>query len=175
MTEDRLARLADRMEIRDLLTRYCRAVDRLDAGELNSVFTDDAVIEKSSGVSQQPGYVAGLIERHSTFPVAAHQITGVLVDFVDDDRAFAQSWGMAVERHAEDGVPDAVDLLYRVRYGDSLERRDGGWRIAHRVLVTDHVMKLQVAVGVAELTGTGLRMRRSPEDPIEQRRRAVVG
>ena len=175
MTDERLARLADRMEIRDLLTRYCRAVDRLDADELNAIFTDDAVIEKSSGVSRQPEYVRQLIERHSTFPVAAHQITGVLVDFVDDDHAFAQSWGMAVERHDEGGVSNAVDQLFRVRYGDSLERQGGVWRVAHRVLVVDHVMKLQVAVGVAELTGTDLLMQRSLDDPIEARRSSVIG
>lgn len=128
MTDERLARLADRMEIRDLLTRYCRAVDRLDAEELAAVFHDDAVIQKAAGDLHQPAYSAHVIKRQSGISVAAHQITGVLVDFVDDDHAFAQSWGMAVERHAENGVPDAVDLLYRVRYGDTVERRDGASR-----------------------------------------------
>jgi hypothetical protein len=174
MTAEALARLSDRMEIRDLLTRYCRGVDRLDAVDLAAVFHQDAVVEKASGVLRQPAYVEHVIERQSQIRTSAHQITGVLVDFLGADRAFVQSWGMAVERHDELGVPNAVDLLYRVRYGDTMERRDGVWRIAHRVLVADHVMKVPVSIGVAELTAAEFESLRSLDDPIEKLRAASL-
>ena len=41
-----LQTLADRIEIRDVLTRYCHGIDRGDWEMYRSVFTDDAVIDE---------------------------------------------------------------------------------------------------------------------------------
>jgi hypothetical protein len=60
---------------------------------------------------------------------------GTQVIEVDGDVAWAETYCLALHRlRAIDGEP-ARDKVRPVRYCDRLERREGEWRIAHRVVV----------------------------------------
>ncbi|MCU1513005.1 MAG: hypothetical protein JWO10_95, partial [Microbacteriaceae bacterium] len=139
---------------------------------LRSVFHDAATIDKGAGPMGRDDYVDDVMRRHSLVRVASHQITNVLVQFVSETRAFVESWGIAVERRDEaDGV--ISDWIFRVRYGDTADLRDGTWRITDRMLVTDLIMAVPVAAGLDDPDPTRFAGQRSAEDSIEKRRASL--
>lgn len=61
-------------------------------------------------------------------------------------RSGVESWCLAIEqRTPTTNEARTADRVYRVRYGDHFARRNGGWRIALRTFVTDHVLSVAVA------------------------------
>jgi hypothetical protein len=68
------------------------------------------------------------------FTSTQHAICNELIE-LDGDTAHREAYFLAFHRLVRDGA--TVDLLFAGRYVDRLERRDGEWRIAHRVVVHD--------------------------------------
>ncbi len=63
--------------------------------------------------------------------------TGNQLIEVTGDSAWAEHYAIATHRlPASDDAP-AKDLIAMVRYIDRMERRDGRWRIATRVVISD--------------------------------------
>ncbi|MBB6407171.1 nuclear transport factor 2 family protein [Arthrobacter sp. AZCC_0090] len=167
-------RLQDRMEIRDLFSRYGRAIQRIDERELREVFQPDALVDKGPGPVGIDEYVPDIVLRHSPIQHASLQVTNVLIDFLGEDRAFCESWAVEVQHRPDADEP--TDFVYWVRYGDELERReDGAWRISTRRLLLDHVLGLPV-VGSEAASFTGGRRfvgLRNGDDPIASLRREL--
>lgn len=161
-------RVGDRNEIRDLLARYCRAVDRLDEEEIRSVFHPDALIDKGVGALTREPYIEDLLRRHAAVPAASHQVTNMLVDFMDTDTAFVETYGNAVEHRRADSDADGSDAVFRVRYGDIVSRRDGAWRVERRRLVVDNVLRFPVEPNSAAVVQGRFFGERSANDPITQ-------
>jgi hypothetical protein len=66
---------------------------------------------------------------------ATMHFLGTQVIELDGDVAWAETYCLALHRlRATDGAP-ARDKVRPIRYCDRLERRDGEWRIARRVVV----------------------------------------
>src|SRR3546814_625893 len=138
-------RIADRLQIQEVLYRYCRAIDRIQTDILASVFHPDAIVDKGDDRGSVTDFIAAVAARHPGVPHASHMVTNMLIDFLGVDSAFVESWCLALEQHPSlaAGAP-TVDRVYRVRYGDRFERRDGSWRIAERTFVMDHVLRVAV-------------------------------
>lgn len=139
--DDLLRQLMDRNEIQEILARYCRAIDRLDEPMLRSCFHGDSLHDH--------GY-AGPSEAFCGFAlevlrgcVATHHQLGNISISVRGDVADAESYFTAYHRIGDEppaafGADTAgLDLTIGGRYVDRLERRDGVWRIVHRVGVHD--------------------------------------
>jgi hypothetical protein len=126
--------LIDRAAITDLIYRYSRAVDRLDADLLRSVYwpdgTDDHGIFSGNAldyVDWVMRFVGGWISTH-------HDNSNVMIE-VDGDEAYSEShWTGWYRFHDGDAIFDQVS---NGRYLDHFQRRDGEWRILHRVCVSD--------------------------------------
>ena len=130
-------RLRDHEEIRQLLYRYARGVDRADADIIKSVYAPGGT--DHHGPFDGPGeefaeVVAGLARRVWEC-VGNHHITNVLLEFDDDDRARAEVYFLAFHPHANNGHPEMG--IISGRYLDTLERRDGRWGILRRVVISD--------------------------------------
>ncbi len=128
-----LKRLSDESEIRTVLARYARAIDRMDWELLASCYHDDAIDEHGGYRGTASGFVEWLKSRlprnHSTMHFLGNQLIEV-----DGEVAWTETYCLAFHRMvAEDGGP-AVDRLVKVCYCDRFERRNGTWRIAHRVV-----------------------------------------
>lgn len=167
------ARVADRMQIQEQLSRYGRAVDRIQIGALAAVFHDDAVIVNGSVETPVADFLANVGRRHPGVPVGSHFTGNVVIDFIGPDTAFVESYSLAFEQHPPvGGEGPVIDRLARVRNADVFERRDGVWRIARRMGVRDHVtFHLVNPQQLDPLTGkvfdpASLTQRRSAEDPI---------
>lgn len=124
--------LLDRQAIVDCIHRYARGVDRGDADLLRSAYHPDAVEDHGAFIGEVDGLVAFLAWAHRPFDGYQRFVTNVTVE-LDGDEAHAESYWLCVLRREAAG-PLLVD---GGRYVDRLERRDGGWRIAERVVVIE--------------------------------------
>jgi hypothetical protein len=129
--------LAARRDITDVIQRYMRGLDRLDAALVRSAFHEDARIDVGLMQGGTDGYVAFTQEMLGGM-TGSHHLLGQIRIEVDGDRAFAESYFQAWQCIAtEDG--GARDLFIAGRYVDELACRDRRWGIVSRALVTDWV------------------------------------
>jgi len=139
VTQARLRALIDKDEIRDVLMRYGRGVDRLDEELLRSCYHPDSHDDhghcKGNGHDFAAFIVSSLPARthHST-----HAVANVLIEFDEQDLdvARSESYSLAHLRRTDEQGDEWLDF-FSGRYIDRFERRDGVWRIAHRVVVHD--------------------------------------
>ena len=127
MNDERLALVADRLEIRELLDRYSHAIDFMDWTLLETVFAPDAQVDFSDVgdwyLKGQPvraeGYTA-IREFYATVVPgvygALHFMTNHLIDVVGD---------VATTRTYMHGLGDSISALYL----GEIVRTATGWRI----------------------------------------------
>jgi hypothetical protein len=158
-----LEELSAREEIRDVLIRYTRGIDRMDVELVRSCYHPDAHDDHGAYRGDVEGFLAWVQEALSFFESTMHFIGNQLVD-VHGDHAHAESYCVAYHRRAASGGEPAYDLVTALRYVDRLDRRDGTWRIADRVCVFDWSRRDPV---VAEWSMDGaVRGRRGRDDPV---------
>ena len=125
---DPLDRLVAEAEIRRVVARYCRGIDRMDLDLVRSCYHHDARDEHGSfsgPVDEYIEWVAGLL---SKYDATMHFIGNQLVEFDDSDTAWVETYGMSVHR-TRSGAPQ-LNLTTGFRFVDRFERRAGEWRIA---------------------------------------------
>ena len=149
--------LIDRTRIYDVLTRYCRALDRCDVDLMRSVYWDDARDDHgvfNGGAQEFAEFIIREIQQW--FEVTMHAIMNVHME-LDDKTACTESYLFAYHKvrgdrekieeifgskylsqfdwSKVDGIPHV--FYYGGRYVDRLEKREGEWKIAHRQVVMD--------------------------------------
>ena len=135
MDADKLARLADRVEIEEVLNRYCRGVDRCDEATLAAVYHDDAIDDHGTFTGPAREFATWATKGAArSWHSSHHTVHNVLVDWAGPDTAQVESYVLGINRRAgEDGQIE----LFAGRYVDRFERRGGEWRIAHRRALRD--------------------------------------
>jgi hypothetical protein len=132
-----LAELADHQAIREMLYRYCRAMDRMDHQLGSSVWhpggtADYGVIFDGTG----QGFVDWVMVIHANLDRHSHQLANVLIE-VNGDQAASEAYVTATLRATPAENGDVVEITSRGRYLDRWSRRQAGWAIDHRVFVDD--------------------------------------
>ena len=126
-----LQEIADKLEIRELVARYCRAVDDTDAEAFAQAFTADGVFETALGVVT--GRDALLAHGRKMVFGNVHITTDAIIE-IDGDRA-THTCTMLLGRRREDKA--ANEIVATGRYFDELVRTPDGWRFSSRRAVTD--------------------------------------
>lgn len=135
--QDAFEELIDHHRIRQTLERYCRGIDRLDAGLIDSVYWEDSTDDHGIYVGPGPGFSAFIVPMlREAFERTMHVI-GQSNIAVHGDRAAADTYFVAYHTRREDGA-GVIDVAAG-RYADRLERRGGEWRIKDRTVVMDWV------------------------------------
>lgn len=139
--EKRLAHLLDLEDIRAVLRRYTRGLDRHDIAMIESAFWPDAQVNYLDTFSgDRDAFVAwGNAHHEAGYVVHQHHITNVNAD-IDGDEAHVESYVLYFLRTKEDR-----QNVGSGRYIDRFERRDGEWRIALREFLPE--MYLSASVG----------------------------
>ena len=137
-TEDLLARQA----IRDVLSRYCRGLDRMDKPMARSVFHSDATalyhdMYEGSG----HGFIEWVWEAHGAMERHSHQINNVLIE-VDGDKAVSEAYVTVALWTLPDEQGEQREIIGRGRYLDRwIFCADAAgpkrWMIKHREHVLD--------------------------------------
>jgi hypothetical protein len=126
-------RVADRLEIHELLARYARMVDFREWHLHDEVYTEDATADYTgtAGIAGSATEVMTWLDRAlAAWPVNMHMLSNIVVDFTGPDGASSTCYFMGPM-----GVGDVGSQLVITNAGlyvDRLERTAAGWRIAHR-------------------------------------------
>ncbi|SNS13280.1 nuclear transport factor 2 family protein [Actinomadura mexicana] len=128
--------LRDHEEIRRLLYRYARGVDRADLDLIRSVYAPGGTDRHGpfDGPGEEFAQVVVSGAEKAWDHVGNHNITNTVIE-LDGDRARAEVYFLAFHPHADNGSPELG--VISGRYLDHLERRDGRWGIVRRVVVSD--------------------------------------
>lgn len=175
-----MQRLIDREEIRDVMARYARGVDRADWDLVRETYHKDAFDDHGDYKGGVDGFIEFAQARAGRLPQCMHFLGNCLIEFAAEDIAVVETY--FVTAHTLDaegqrayGAGDGSEpsqLSSYGRYVDRFERRDGNWRIAHRIVVFEAT---RVHVGNAPpLKPEWAQLRRDADDPIF-RMRAELG
>lgn len=151
-----LQEVVDRQKIYDVLTRYCRALDRCDVELMKSVYWEDGFDDHGVFAGNAQAFAEFIIrEIQEWFEVTMHAIANVHME-LDGTTAHTEAYLLAYHRVKADrrkiedvfgatylrqfvgaGEPTPQDFFFGGRYVDRLEKRDGVWRIAKRTVIMD--------------------------------------
>ncbi len=130
--EQRIRRLEDRAELRELIARYCIAIDDRDIETIADVFTADGRFRSQDGVMDAQGREAVLNQfrgRFAALKATNHIAHDQILTFGEDPDCAAG----IVTSHAE-VWRNGRALIAALRYRDTYRREDGRWRFADRLL-----------------------------------------
>lgn len=129
----RLEELSDKLEIHELLARYCHSLDRKDWRSFRAIFTDDALIDftafggPSGNVDDLEAFLVPILD---SLAGSQHTVSTIMVD-LDGDRARARSAAIVpMTILNEEGVEST--FISGLWYEDDLVRTVDGWRIGAR-------------------------------------------
>ena len=123
-------------EIKDVLYRYARGVDRRDLDLVRSCFHEDAYDDHGSVRGTVDELLKAIDEFSARFNLTYHFIGNVLVE-VDGDVARSEAYAVATHRREPQPGRAGKDDIWGIRYVDRFERRAGAWRIAYRVIAQE--------------------------------------
>jgi len=181
------ARIADRMEIQDVIYRWCRAVDRLDFDAMRTVFHPDAVDHHGPFDGPVEDLIEWIRSRHRGIPFSMHQVGNMLIEFAGSDVALVETYVRTTQRYPAESMQSldqltggqqgsfecGADLFTCSRYVDRFERRNGEWRISERTLVQDWKQVVPVAPGAPKPQPGWAVGRRDRQDPVFLQRAAL--
>ena len=185
-----LQSLLDKQACAEVMTTYCRAIDHMDEALLRSVFHPDSQHHHGfEGPSSDPGakggdFVAYALSVLGTHTHTHHQLGNILIELEPDGvTAFTEAYFTAYHRMRAKGDPKAgtnaydtpMDFLVGGRYMDRMEKRDGVWKIAYRVGMTDWTRIEPPASQGYFATAQDYRSQQSREDMVYHRRERLAG
>jgi hypothetical protein len=164
--------LLDEREIRNVVLRYCRGIDRMDRELVRSCYHDDAVDVHGPFRGSVDDFLDWAWRQMSRHDRTFHFLGNMLIE-LRGDRAHVETY--AIAHHFGEADDPARNLTLGFRYIDRFERRDvAGWRIAQRVLVSDWCETrdpaLRWPIPDAYLLGT-----RGADDPLHESREWLEG
>ncbi len=134
-----LREFRDRVEIEDLMWRYVRALDTLDADGYAAVFTEDGQFGRGDNATRGRDALRQMVldlrrgrtgNDTLTGPAMYHVIANSRIEFIDDNRARMESYWMTVFGPSAPGEAPRVAAVGRGV--DDLVRVDGRWLIRMR-------------------------------------------
>jgi hypothetical protein len=164
-----------RIEIRDVLGRYARAIDRRDYQSLRTVFHPDGYDDHGAYKGGVDGFIKWLQERFTDDAPMQHYIGNSLVEFANPDLALVETYYIAA-RPAKGAEADKSGGQYVMswgRYVDRFERRNGDWRVAYRRTVID--LRLQAPMNGVPGGDASNWGRSDGTDPLHAARAEIFG
>jgi 3-phenylpropionate/cinnamic acid dioxygenase small subunit len=167
MSEQRVAELLAKQDIREVLYRYCRGVDRRDYAMIRACYHPDAVDNHGEYLGDVDGFVAHVESNLGRFERTMHFLGNILVELDDDGtRARSEAYAIAYHRLPARREKPERDFVVGLRYVDDFETRDGEWRIANRVCAFEWSRIDPVPEGSNRFTETFLMGRPAADDVV---------
>jgi hypothetical protein len=139
---DDVQRLVDSTRIRDLMSRYARAVDRFDLEALRAVYHPDAHDDHGGYRGGADGLLEYVAAQTASMRQVMHFLGQCLIEFAGADVAVCETYFMTAHTlgpgqrmYGAGGTGSPVQISMFGRYVDRVECRDGDWKIAERVVV----------------------------------------
>jgi hypothetical protein len=150
--------LIDRQKIYEVLTTYCRALDRCDVELMKTVYWEDGRDEHGVFDGNAQEFAEFIVNGvREWFEVGYHAICNVHMEFAGPETAHTETYMISYSKVAgrRDKVLDwfgetylkkfaglvdlgqPQDFLFGGRYFDRFEKRNGTWKIARRTVIMD--------------------------------------
>lgn len=163
MTADSLQQLIERAAIEEVLTRYCRAVDRCDQALLESTYWEDGIDNHGDIDRPIKAFAAYIIDHLSRMRQTSHCLSNIRIHFSSSTEARVESY---VTAHHEWGTGEAaIENTAGGRYLDIVTKRGPEWRLMRRQVVVDWQQERPSASQEARWRRAGSLGGRFPEDP----------
>jgi uncharacterized protein (TIGR02246 family) len=120
--------------IRELMARYCHALDACNFSEVASLFAEDGewttIYGRACGRTQIETLLASVVPKPGEGPQRKHYITNIIVMLAGEDRASARSDYLVIRESPAGLIP-----VMGGTYLDMFVKREGAWRFARKELV----------------------------------------
>ena len=127
--ERRLTRLADHDDIRQVIYRYCRGIDRRQFDLVRDCYHEDGTDDHGNYRGGIDGFIEFVTKELAVWELTTHFIGNLLIECDGDgDSARAESYAVATHRLAARVDRPAKDFVAGVRYVDDFERRAASGR-----------------------------------------------
>jgi hypothetical protein len=131
--EDRLQRLSDELEIRELLSNYAYAHDSRDLAWSGSMFSDDAMLANERWVLSGNAQVVGAFrEWNRNMHLSFHRFSNPIIRFVPNS---PEAWFIAYFHVAHSGL--GRESYGYGRYFGRFTKQSGRWQIADWRIAND--------------------------------------
>jgi hypothetical protein len=176
-----LQRLIDKDEIRDLMARYARGVDRGDWNAVRAVYHPDAYDDHGDYKGGVDGFIEFGKSRTGGATQVMHFLGECLIEFATPTLAMAETYFFTAHTLGPEGQrqygaggdgSSGVQISQFGRYVDKVEKRNGEWRIAYRIVVFEATRLTLGAMPPLKAEWAG--QRRDKDDPVF-RMRAELG
>ena len=160
-----IAELNDREAIREVIHRYCQAVDRCDLEMLKSCYHEDGYDDHGFFAGNAHEFAEYVIPCLEQVDSSMHSITNTRFRFEGDRCATTSQWHVTHRLKHDEGY---TDFLHQGRYLDVWEKREGEWKILHRVIASDFdrwVHTLDIRSATQGSPNQALRGCRGTDDP----------
>ena len=136
-----LEALSAREEIRDVLHRYCKGIDRRDWALVRSRFAADHMHKHGEYEGPPDEFIGFASDVLQCIPGTHHSISNVHINLSADGKTAETEANFVAYHYIEPGNPDfaacethgkATDWIVAGRYCDTLKKRDGSWVIVRR-------------------------------------------
>jgi len=125
--------MSDRLEIQDLFTRYCFAIDDRDWDALDDMFTADAQIDYTAtggSSGSLPEMKEWLAQALAPFTMSQHMVSLPRLEISGDTATSRMILFNPMMMEDADG--NQSTFFVGVWYHDTLVHTAAGWRISHR-------------------------------------------
>ena len=120
--------------IRELMARYCHALDACRFGEVASLFAEDGVwtttYGNARGRTQIETLLASVVPKPGEGPQRKHYISNIIVTLAGEDRANARSDYLVIRESPAGLIP-----VMGGTYLDMFVKREGEWQFLRKELV----------------------------------------
>ena len=131
-----IEQISAQIEIRNLMTTYCRGVDRGDREMILSVYHDDGWDERGTTRLPAKEFVQQLVDgMDARGQNGQHHVTNVYIE-LDGNHARSESY---IISFSPDRDNPGRTIMIAGRYLDRLEHRNGLWKISERQCILDYV------------------------------------
>lgn len=133
---DALAEMLSREAIRNCIVRLARGEDRRNAELISSAYWNDAHIDFGTFAGDFATYLGFVVPGDPALPCTVHCLGQTHIE-IDGETARAET--LVASYHRIDTGEGHTDSTIGGRYLDTLARKDGEWRIAKRIMLTDYI------------------------------------
>ena len=133
-TDPQVRELLDQMEIRNVISRYCWALDKNDRELFGQVFAADATAHLGSPLLEGIDAIWTRIRNALGHLDGSQHITGSQEINVTGDTATSRAYLFA--QHIRKEAKNGPHYVVAGEYLDQLVRTPDGWRIKYRILNT---------------------------------------
>jgi uncharacterized protein (TIGR02246 family) len=117
--------------IRELMARYCHALDACNFREVASLFAEDGEwttsYGRACGRAQIESFLTNVVPKPGEGPQRKHYITNIIVTLAGEDRATARSDYLVIRES-----PGGLIPVMGGTYLDIFAKRDGAWQFARK-------------------------------------------